>query len=145
MPTLAALGYPDLSEGDVVIPVGQCLVLEYTAGGTITKGRAVYISADGTVLMATSAQNCIGIALKAAVSGDRVPILARGRVIVQVGGAIARGQMVYGGDSAGRVLALADQAVNEGGTATYTIYYSRALGRAEQATAGAGEFITLVI
>jgi len=62
-----------------------------------------------------------------------------------VGGIITRGQKVYGGDASARVLALADQAVDEGGTAKYTIYYSRGFARAEQSATAAADLISIVV
>jgi len=138
-------GLTNLVAGDVLEPREGALIISYEAAAAITKGQAVYLSADGKVSPATTAQNCIGIATKDAAAGERVPVLVRGRVKVAVGGAISRGQAVYGGDSQGRVLALGDQAVDEGGTATYTIYYSRAFAYAEQAATAAGDLISILV
>jgi hypothetical protein len=69
-------------------------------------------------------------------SGEQCPVLVRGRVKVKAGDAITRGKAVYGADASKRVLQLTDQAVNEGGSASYTVYYNRKLGAAlETATA----------
>ena len=55
---------------------------------------------------------------------------------MKAGAAIARGKAVYGADASKRVLQLTDQAVNEGGSGNYTVYYNRKLGTAlETATA----------
>jgi hypothetical protein len=143
MADLTGLTY--LVAGDVLEPLAGALIISYEAAAAITKGQAVYLSADGKVSPATSAQNCIGIATKDAAAGEMCPVLVRGRVKVAVGGAVGRGQAVYGGDSQGRVLALSDQAVDEGGTATYTIYYSRAFAYAEQAASAAGDLISILV
>jgi hypothetical protein len=111
------------------------------AGTAITKGDPVYLSADDTVAPATSAQDCIGIAVKSVASGQPCPVLTFGRVKVKLGGAVTRGKAVQGADSSKRVLQLTDQAVNEGGTGTYTIYYNRKLGTALQSATAADDFI----
>jgi hypothetical protein len=99
----------------------------FEAEAAITKGDPVYLSSDDKVSPAAAAQDCIGIALKGAASGERCPVLTSGRVKVKAGGAITREKAVYGADASKRVLQLTDQAVNEGGSASYTVYYSRKL------------------
>jgi len=140
-------GLPNLVIGDVIDPLSQCLIGEYEAdtGQTIIKGDAVALSADGKISRATSAAMAIGIATKGAAAGEKCSVIVRGRVKVATGGAIARGQRVYAGDAAARVLALTDQAVDEGGTAKYTIYYSRAFAFAEQSAAAAGDLISIIV
>ncbi len=123
----------------------NAMIETFTAGATITKGDPVYLSADDTVSPATTAQDCIGIAVKSVSSGDPCPVLVRGRVKVKVGGAITRGKAVYGADASKRVLQLTDQAVNEGGTAQYTIYYARRLGFALESASTADDLIFIVV
>jgi hypothetical protein len=115
------------------------------AGAAITKGDSLYLSADDKVSPATSAQNCIGIAVKSVASGDPCPVLVRGRVKVKAGGSVARGKAVYGADSNKRILELTDQAVNEGGTGTYTVYYNRKLGTALQSASVADDLIFIAV
>jgi len=138
-------GTPNLVAGDVLEPREGALIIDYEAAVAVTKGQTVYLSADGKVSPATSAQNCVGIATKDAGVGDMCPVIVRGRVKVTVGGAVGRGQALYGGDASARVLALGDQAVNEGGTATYTVYYSRQFAFAEQAATAAGDLISALV
>ncbi len=138
-------GWPNLVAGDVLEPSEGALIVDYEAAVAVTKGQAVYFSADGKVSLATSAQNCIGIAVKDAALGAMCPVIVRGRVKIAVGGAVGRGQAVYGGDASARALALGDQAVNEGGTANYTIYYSRQFAFAEQAASAAGDLISVLV
>ena len=113
----------------------------FLAAAAIAKGDPVYLSASETVTKAAAAQDCIGIAMKsqATVLGP-VPVLTKGRVKVAAGGAITIGKAVYGADSSMRVLMLADvsQAVNEAGSATYTVAvpFARKLGVALQAAGG---------
>jgi hypothetical protein len=115
------------------------------AGAAVTKGDPVYLSADDTVSPATSAQDCIGIAVKSVASGEPCPVLVRGRIKVKAGEAITRGKAVYGADSNKRILQLTDQAVNEGGTATYTIYYNRKLGTALESASAADDLIFILV
>ena len=123
----------------------NAIVETFTAGATITKGDPVYLSADDTVSPATSTQDCVGIAVKGVASGDPCPVLIHGRVKVKAGGAITRGKAVYGADASKRVLQLTDQSVNEGGTATYTIYYARKLGIALESASVADDLIFIVV
>jgi hypothetical protein len=131
--------FPDIEVGDVYTPMAEAQILSFEAGASITKGDPVYLNADLTVSPATSAQNCIGIALKSVGSGEKVPVLVKGVVKVVAGGAIARGEAVYGADANKRVLALSDLTIDEGGTAVKTVYYSRRLGFALQAFSAAGD------
>jgi len=115
------------------------------AGAAITKGDPVYLPADDKVSPATSAQDCIGIAVKSVASGDPCPVLVRGRVKAKAGGNITRGKAVYGADSNNRILQLTDQAVNEGGTGTYAIYYNRKLGTALESASATDDLIFIVV
>lgn len=117
----------------------------FEATAAITKGDPVYLSADNKVGPATSAQDCIGIAVKSVSSGDQCPVLVRGRIKAKAGGGITRGKAVYGADSSKRVLQLTDQAVNEGGTATYTVYYNRKLGTALATTSAADDLLFIYV
>jgi hypothetical protein len=123
----------------------NAVIETYTAGADITKGDPVYLSADDTVSAAAAAQDCIGVAAKTVASGDPCPVITQGRVKVKVGGAITRGKAVMGADSSKRVLQLTDQAVNEGGTDTYTIYYNRRLGTALESAAAADDLIFIKV
>lgn len=119
----------------------NAIIESYEAAAQITKGDPVYFSADHKVSSAGAAQNCVGIAVKSAAAGEQCPVLIRGRVKVKAGGAITRGRAVYGGDASKRVLELTDQAVNESGSASYTIYYNRRLGRALETAAAADDLL----
>jgi hypothetical protein len=68
------------------------------------------------------------------------PVLKKGRVKVTANGPIARG---YGVCSAGanKVTQMVDQTVDEGGTATYTIFYNRKLGTALESAVTDGDLI----
>jgi len=123
----------------------NAIIETFVAGATITKGEPVYLSADNTVNPASSAQDCIGVAARTADTDEPVPVLIRGRVKVKVGGAVTRGKAVQAGDASKRVLQLADQAVNEGGTGTYTVYYNRKLGTALESASSADDLIFVLV
>jgi hypothetical protein len=123
----------------------KVIIETFEAGADVTKGDPVYLSADDKVSPAASGQDCIGIAVKSVVSGDPCPVLIRGRIKVKVGGSITRGKAVYGADSSKRIMQLTDQAVNEGGTATYTIYYNRKLGTALESASAADDLIFILV
>lgn len=123
----------------------NAIIETFTAGAAITKGDPVYLSADDAVSPATSDQDCTGIATKTVAAGEPCPVLIRGRVKVKTGGAITRGKAVYGADSDKRVLELTDQAVDEGGTSTYTIYYNRELGTALESATDADDLIFILV
>ena len=128
----------------------NAVIQTFAAAAAITKGDPVYLSASETVTKAAAAQDCIGIAMKTqATVGGPVPVLTKGRVKVAAGGAITIGKAVYGADSSQRVLMLTDvsQAVNEGGSATYTVAvpFARMLGKALQATSTAGDLLFIQV
>jgi hypothetical protein len=123
----------------------NAIIETFEAAAAITKGDPVYLSADDKVSPAVAAQDCIGIAVKSVSSGDPCPVLIRGRVKVEVGGAITLGKAVIGADASKRVLEFTDQAVNEGGTGTYTIFYNRKLGTALEAATTAGDLIFVMV
>jgi len=123
----------------------NAIIESYEAAASVTKGDPVYLSADNKVSPAAAAQDCIGVAVKSAASGEQCPVLIQGRVKVKAGGAITRGKAVYGADASKRVLQLADQAVNEGGTASYTIYYNRKLGTALETATAADDLLFIQV
>lgn len=123
----------------------NAIVETFEAAVAITKGDPIYLSADDKVSPATSAQDCIGIAVKSADADDPCSVLVRGRVKVKAGNATSRGKAVYGADASKRVLQLTDQDVNEGGTGTYTIYYNRKLGTALESASAADDLIFILV
>ena len=124
----------------------EAMIDSYEVAAAVTKGDPVYLSADDKVSPATSGQECIGIAMGSqATVGNKVPILTRGRVKVKAGGAITRGKGVYGADASKRVMVLADQAVNEAGSGSYTIYYNRKLGTALETTSAADDLLFIIV
>jgi hypothetical protein len=123
----------------------HAVIESYEAAAAVTKGDPVYLSANHKVSPAAAAQDCIGIAVKSVALGAQGPVLIRGRVKVKAGGAITRGKAVYGADASKRVLMQSDQAVNEGGSATYTVYYGRKLGKALETTSSADDLLFIQI
>jgi len=123
----------------------NAVIESFEAAAQVTKGDPVYLSADNKVSPAAEAQDCIGVAVKGAASGVQCPVLIRGRVKVKAGDAITRGKAVYGADASKRVLQLTDQAVNEGGSETYTVYYSRKLGTALETTSAADDLLFIQV
>ena len=119
----------------------NAIIESYEAAATVTKGDPVYLSADDKVSPATAAQDCIGMAVKGAAVSERCPVLVSGRVKVKAGGAITRGKAVYGADASKRILSLTDQAVNEAGAGSYTVYYNRRLGTALETTSAADDLL----
>jgi hypothetical protein len=107
----------------------------FEAAAAVTKGSPVYLSADDKVSESPGGDNAIGVAVKTVALGEMCPVLKRGRVKVTANGPITRGAAVCSAAN-GKVTQLVDQAVNEGGSATYTVFYNRKLGTAlETATA----------
>ncbi len=119
----------------------NAVIESYEAEAAVTKGDPVYLSADDKVSPAAAAQDCVGVAVKDAALGAQCPVLTSGRVKVKAGAAIARGKAVYGADASKRVLQLTDQAVNEGGSGNYTVYYNRKLGTALETTTAADDLL----
>src|SRR3989337_841617 len=119
----------------------NAVIESYEAEAAVTKGDPVYLSADEKVSPAADAQDCIGIAVKDAALGVMCSVLTKGRVKVKAGVAITRGKAVYGADASKRLLALTDQAVNEGGSASYRVYYNRKLGTALETAAAADDLL----
>jgi hypothetical protein len=119
----------------------NAIIESYKAEAPIAKGDPVYLSSDGKVSAAAAAQDCIGVAVKAAPAEAPCPVLVRGRVKVKAGGVIHRGKAVYGADATKRILELSDQAIDEAGSATYTITYNQKLATALQTTAEADDLL----
>jgi hypothetical protein len=123
----------------------NAVIESFEAAAIVTKGDPVYLSADNKVSPAAAAQDCIGVAVKSAALGEQCPVLISGRVKVKAGGAITRGKAVYGADGSKRVMQLTDQAVNEGGSASYTVYYNRKFGTALETTAAADDLLFIEV
>jgi len=118
----------------------NALIESFEAEASITKGSPVYLSADDKVSASPGGDDALGIAVKSVTAGQMCPVLRRGRVKVTANGPITRGKAVCSAAS-GKVTQLVDQAVNEGGSATYTIYYNRKLGTALESATTDGDLI----
>ncbi|MBT0159052.1 DUF2190 family protein [Candidatus Bathyarchaeota archaeon A05DMB-2] len=118
----------------------NAIIETFEAAAAVTKGDPVYLSADDKVSPSPGGDDAIGIATKTVSSGQPCPVLTRGRVKVKAGGAITRGKAVCSAAN-GKVIQLVDQPVDEGGTATYTIFYNRKLGTALETTTTDGDLL----
>jgi len=137
-------GLPNLVAGDVREPVSIAHIVELEAAAAITKGYPVYLTADLKVSPSPGGDDAIGIATKTVASGEMCPVCAKGVVKVTASGAITRGKAVCSA-AGGKVAQLVDQAVNEGGTGTYTIYYARKLGIALQSPTADGDLFFILV
>jgi predicted RecA/RadA family phage recombinase len=125
-----------ISEGEIVSL--------FKATAAITKGTLVQLTGDLEVQPAVANSDPIGVALKDVESGESVPVCIHGVCKVKAGGAITRGKAVKS-DASARALEMSDQAVDESGTATYTIYYARKAGVALQSASAADDWILIFI
>jgi len=117
------------------------LIESYEAEGAITKGSPVELTNDGKVSATATTWYGFGIAVKSAVDGEQVPILRRGRVKVVANGALTAAGVAVRNGGNGKVTELNDQAIDESGEASYTIYMSRKLGKALQKADADGDLI----
>ena len=133
-------GKPWMTVGEPDDP--QALIESFEAEAAITKGSPVYLSSDDKVSASPGGDMAIGVAIKTVAIGEMCPVLKRGRVKVTANGAITRGYAVCSAGS-NKVSQLVDQSVDEGGAATYTVFYNRKLGTALE-TAGADDDLIFV-
>jgi len=125
-----------ISEGEIVSL--------FKATADISKGNLVRLTGDLEVQPAVADSDPIGVALKDVESGEAVPVCIHGVCKVKAGAAITRGKAVKS-DASARAVELGDQAVDEGGTATYTIYYARKAGVALQSASAADDWILIFV
>lgn len=105
------------------------------ADTTINKGDVVAFDANGNLVVAPANElDPIGVATETRTSGTgENPDLAyvrHGIAQAKATSAVSAGDAVHVSGTAGEIETLADQAVDEGGTATYTIARNEKLGRA---------------
>jgi len=127
--------FPDIEVGEMLTS-GE--VLSFEAEAQITKGSPVCLTDDMKVSPSPGGDNAIGVAVSSAEAGKPCSVCTRGAVKVTANGSIARGAAVCSAAS-GKVTQLVDQAVDESGSASYTIYYARKLGIALQAPSTDGD------
>jgi len=135
-------GKPWMAVGETDDP--NAIIETFTAAGSITKGSPVYLSADDKVAASPGGDDAIGVALKTVSTGQPCPVLVRGRVKVTAAGAITRGKAVCSAGQ-GKVTQLVDQAVDEGGSSKYTIFYNRKLGTALESTTTDGDLLFIYV
>ena len=84
----------------------NALIVSFEAAAKVTKGDPVYLSADHKVSPAAAAQDCIGIAVKSAASGEQCPVLVNGESRLKRAEPLTADKAVYGADASKRVLAV---------------------------------------
>jgi len=132
-------GKPWMAAGETDDP--NAVIESYEADGDVAKGVPVYLTSDGKVKQGNGSYNAIGITVKAAASGTQCPVLQHGRVKVVADGAFVSAGCAVRSAGNTKVTELFDQEVNEGGAATYTIYYNRKLGTALQKADADGDLV----
>jgi hypothetical protein len=105
------------------------------AGTTITKGDVVAFDPTGKLLKApANEKNPAGVAAETRTSAPnetpRLAFVKHGVAGVRATSAVKAGEALKVGATAGEVVKLPDQAVNEAGVATYTLYRNERLGTA---------------
>ena len=129
----------DLAIGDTDEPA--ILVESYTASGNVTKGYPVELTNDGKVTVTPSTWYGFGVAKTDAVDGEKCSVVRVGRVKMAANGALTAAGVAVRNAGSGKVTELNDQPVDEGGSATYTIYHSRKLGTALNKADADGDLI----
>jgi hypothetical protein len=122
----------------------NAVIESFEAEVSITKGSPVYLSSDDKVSPSPGGDDAVGIATKTVLATEMCPVLRKGRAKVVANGAITRGKAVCSAAN-GKVTQLVDQAVNEGGAATYTIFYNRKLGTALESTTTDGDLLFIYV
>jgi hypothetical protein len=120
------------------------IIESFKAAAEVAKGSPVYLSADDQVSPSPGGDDAIGIATQSVALGAMCPVLTSGKVKVVANGAITRGKAVCSAAD-GKVTQFVDQPVNEGGAATYTIYYNRKLGTALESAVNDGDLIYIKV
>ena len=122
----------------------NAVIESFEADGAIDKGVPVYLTDAGKVKQGAG-YNAFGVSIAATASGAQCPTLTRGRVKVAVDGALTAAGVAVRSAGNTKVTELFDQAVNEGGAATYTIYVNRKLGTALQKGLADGDLIFIQV
>ena len=88
---------------ELIKPLEGAVIRRYTAGATIAAGEIVSLMADGYVDPANTsdftAACVVGIALKAAVAGQRIDVVTHGPVVCLIDA--TPGSLIYASDTAG--------------------------------------------
>jgi len=133
--------------GNIYSLPGQ--IVTFTAGAAISKGQPVYISGDMTVSPSTArTDKTIGVAVTDAASGKSVSVLMGCPIVYMTAfdTTVLAGKHVIPYTGSKIVAAdVADQAVNEGGTATYTFSASFIIGIALETAAAANAVVRVAV
>ncbi len=123
----------------------NAIIESYVADGIITKGSPVELTDAGKVTVTPTTWYGFGVAVKAAADGELVSVLRRGRVKVVANGVMTAAGVAVRNGGSGKVTEFSDQAVDEAGSANYTVYYSRKLGKALQRALADGDLIFIEV
>jgi len=123
----------------------NAVIESYEAAVAITKGWPVELTVDGKVTGTPTTWYGFGTAMKSVGAGELCPVLRKGRVKMVANGSMTAAGVSVRNAGSGKVTELNDQAVNEGGSANYTIYMSRRLGRALNKADADGDLIFVEI
>jgi len=132
-------GKPWMAIGETDDP--NAVIESYEAEGPITKGWPVELTNAGKVTQSPTTWYGLGVAIKSVAAGGLCPVLKRGRVKVTANGSLTAAGVSVRNAGSGKVTELNDQPVAEGGSASYTIYYSRKLGKAVNKADADGDLI----
>ncbi len=122
----------------------DAVVESFEAEASVSKGSPVYLSSDDKVSASPCGDMAIGVATKTVAAGEQCSVLTHGRIKVTANGPITRGSGVCSAGS-NKVTQLVDQPINEGGSATYTVYYNRKLGTALETATADGDLIFIEV
>jgi hypothetical protein len=134
--------------GNIYSLPGQ--IVPFIAGAAVTMGQPVYITADMTVSPATSkSHNAIGVAVTNQATIGRPVSILMGCPIVYMSAldtTVTFGLQVVA-STGGEIIAadVADQAVNESGSATYTFSVSYIIGVALETAAAAHAIVRVAV
>jgi hypothetical protein len=124
-------------------------IVSFTAGAAITKGQPVYVSGDMTVSPAINiTQNTIGVAvINQPTVGKQVSVLMGCPIVYMTASTAFAAGLYVTPTTASKVLGVPPptQAVNEAGTATYTLGVGFLVGIALEAASGADAIIRVAV
>lgn len=131
--------------GNIYSLPGQ--IVSFLAGVAISIGQPVYISGDMTVSVANDHTHpTIGIAVTNASVGKAVSVLISCPIVYVVAEhALSPGAWVFADSGKVLAVAIADQPVNEAGSATYTFKATNVIGIALETASGDNAIIRIAV
>jgi len=132
---------------------GEGTIETFKAGSAVTKGYVVKLTGDLQVEHSANNEKSIGVALKAAASGEYVPVLVRGKVKLTAAGAISVGAAVKAAGSGKVQAAVTTVTIPTGATTvtstsaqpSMTVESGIAFGVALQSASADGDTILCII